>query len=410
MRGYYEDDSTLRTVVVVGGRVELVLMVRDMKVWWKLSLLALVHVGFFFLLVNVLFSPDNINNDIHSMATERSISIKQDSGSSREVLNRPSLPHSILLLSSVGRSGSSFLGELLASQGHNMYFYEPIRALNRSMQTEDNIKEELLRYLHCNIRGSMLNIGKRPSINVKHKYVFGKGKKDVCLPKLVELCRQEPLLIIKTIRTRLNWVRDILDNPDVNLKVVHLVRDPRGTHISMDKVDWNIDYREMCDKVLEDLEEKKGLERQYPGQYYFIKYEDFCRDPYRQANQLFRFLQNGRVIAESPTNTSEPLDRDTFYNLLTKYMLLSPGESLNHLPDASIKFLLSHTLVSSKMQQTVWTTARNTLTAYQEWRTKITQNDLTGVEKACIPVIERLGHVFFHSLRRVRNLKISLFD
>ncbi|KAK3871377.1 hypothetical protein Pcinc_023468 [Petrolisthes cinctipes] len=381
-----------------------------MKVWWKLSLLVLVHVGFFLLLVNILFSPEYINNDIHFMTTERSISIKQGSGSSREALNRSSLPLSILLLSSVGRSGSSFLGELLASQGHNIYFYEPIRALNRSLQTEDKIKRELLRYLHCNIRRSILTIGKRPSVNVKHKYVFGKRRNDVSLPKLVELCRQEPLLIIKTIRTRLNWVRDLLDKPDLNLKVVHLVRDPRGTHISMDKVDWNIDYKEMCDRVLEDLEEKKGLEKQYPGRYYFIKYEDLCRDPYRQANQLFGFLQVGRVTAESPTNTTELLDRDKYYNLLTKYMLLSPGESLNNLPDASIQFLLSHTLVSPKMRQTAWTTARNTMTAYQEWRTKITQKDLTGVERACIPVIERLGHVFFQSISRARNLNISLFD
>lgn len=29
------------------------------------------------------------------------------------------------------------------------------------------------------------------------------------------------------------------------------MRDPRGTHISMEKVEWNIDYKNKCDIVLE---------------------------------------------------------------------------------------------------------------------------------------------------------------
>lgn len=139
----------------------------------------------------------------------------------------------------------------MASQENNIYFYEPIRALNASLHNEDLIKQELVQYYHCNIRQSMLNIGTRPSINVKHKYVFGKHKNDLSLLKLTELCLQEPLIIIKTIRTRLRWARDLMDRPDLNLKVVHLVRDPRGTHISMEKVEWNIDYKNKCDIVLE---------------------------------------------------------------------------------------------------------------------------------------------------------------
>lgn len=141
----------------------------------------------------------------------------------------------------------------------------------------------------------------------------------------------------------------------------------------------------------------------------FHRYEDFCRDPYRQANKLFEFLNAGRVN-DSRTTTLHSPNRGKIYNLLVKANLLSPGESLNSLPDNTLRFLLSHTLVNPMAKRTPWTTVRNTLTTYQQWRIKITQEDLRGVEQACIPVLQHLRHILFHNVSRARDLTISLSD
>lgn len=141
----------------------------------------------------------------------------------------------------------------------------------------------------------------------------------------------------------------------------------------------------------------------------FHRYEDFCRDPYRQANKLFHFLNAGRENDPRAT-ILHSLNREKIYNLLVKSNLLSPGDTLDSLPDNTIRFLMSHTLVNPMARKTPWTTVRNTLTTYQQWRTKITQEDLRSVERACIPVLQRLHHILFHNISMARDLSISLFD
>ncbi|KAG7155484.1 putative Sulfotransferase domain-containing protein 3, partial [Homarus americanus] len=118
---------------------------------------------------------------------------------------------SVLVLTSVGRSGSSFLG-----------------------------------------------VGKSPSVSIKHPYTYGKTKGDVVLSRIIDYCKMEPLRIIKTIRTRLAWMKPLLDDKYLNLK---------------------------------DLEQRREMEQLYPDKYYFLKYEDLCRDPYGRTRDVFRFLK-----------------------------------------------------------------------------------------------------------------------
>lgn len=158
-----------------------------------------------------------------------------------------------ILLTSVGRSGSSFLGELLASQGHNMYFYEPVRVLNKTKQSEEgSVRAELLRNFRCDIRPDLLKIGKSPFVNVKHPYTREKkSSSEVAMSVLMDHCRQEPIRIIKTIRTPLKWIKRIMDDRELQIKVIHLVRDPRGSSLSMANLDWPLTPDGMCSRILQ---------------------------------------------------------------------------------------------------------------------------------------------------------------
>lgn len=156
----------------------------------------------------------------------------------------------VLLLSSVGRSGSSFLGQLLAALENSVYLYEPIRGLPPAARFKDTT-DELLRYFNCTVRNTVFQEGPSPNIIIVH-FPNGPRKNPITPDTAVERCLAKPLVIIKTIRTRLKWVLTRMQqNEFENVKVIHLVRDPRGSHISMKKLKWGVTEEEMCDHIYE---------------------------------------------------------------------------------------------------------------------------------------------------------------
>lgn len=155
------------------------------------------------------------------------------------------LRQTVLLLSSVGRSGSSFLGEVLASQGRNMYFYEPVRRLRPAQRADGAlVKAELRRHFGCDIPAARLGWTVRQPGNKAKKRAKVSGD------EVRRWCRREPLRIVKTIRTHLEWTQELLDDEKLNLKVIHLVRDPRGSAVSMEETSWKTSVEDICSKVL----------------------------------------------------------------------------------------------------------------------------------------------------------------
>ncbi|XP_063610094.1 uncharacterized protein LOC134784000 [Penaeus indicus] len=209
------------------------------------------------------------------------------------------LRQTVLLLSSVGRSGSSFLGEVLASQARNMYFYEPVRAMPEGERGDSAlVLAELRRYFHCELREGFLDLVKEPYKAARHPATKGRARGQVSTEEVQRLCRKEPLRIIKTIRTRLQWARELLDDAELNLKVIHLVRDPRGSAVSMAALDWKKGVEETCSAIQQDLQLKEEMERKYPDRYFFVKYEEYCLDPYSKTRQILRFLRDGDTGAD----------------------------------------------------------------------------------------------------------------
>lgn len=165
----------------------------------------------------------------------------------------------VLLLSSVGRSGSSFLGQLLSTQESTVYFYEPIRGLPSKSRYKDNT-DELLRYFNCTVRKTVLQEGPNPNIVIVHFPTVGKKKKQITPDQAVERCLSEQQVIIKTIRTRLRWVLARMQQKEFeNVKVIHLVRDPRGSYVSMKKLKWKLSDQDMCDNIYEVREAKVSV-------------------------------------------------------------------------------------------------------------------------------------------------------
>lgn len=188
---------------------------------------------------------------------------------------------------------------------------------------------------------------------------------------LAAACRSSPVQIIKTIRMAASEAGKLLEEySDLNLKVIHLVRDPRGTINSRQHKDiavWCGKYKAcsspetFCSLVNDDLKQACQLQKRYPDRYKVIRYEDLALDPPQTTEKLFKFLDIGPV------------------------------------PSEVAQFLETHTQGGSHVSthsflQPPYRTVRNSTQAALEWRHKMKLKDIQNVQRKCHTVLNTLGY------------------
>lgn len=182
------------------------------------------------------------------MEYHEGVSAPQSTGVEQTVTGRAA-PH-VLLLSSLGRSGSSFLGGLLTSQPTVFYFFEPLLGLKkRGRLTQENVIQGIQALVSCNITGLISEAVRDRSFLVlrtcHHECYEEEHARHQCL--------RHPIRVVKTIRTRVAWLQPLFTDPAVNLKVIHLVRDPRASLISAWRLNWTITARDACTRIDQDM-------------------------------------------------------------------------------------------------------------------------------------------------------------
>lgn len=147
------------------------------------------------------------------------------------------------------RSGSTFLGDILNAMPGNFYHYEPLLHIGivqvRGPPHAQPALDHLKRLLSCNYSNmaEYLDYGK-DHFNLfthntrlwKHCRVFTQ----YCFEQkfLEPFCKLFPLQSVKVVRLRAALAPVLLDDASLNVKVVLLVRDPRGTMQSRRHRDW----------------------------------------------------------------------------------------------------------------------------------------------------------------------------
>lgn len=172
----------------------------------------------------------------------------------------------VLLVSSTGRSGSSFLGQILASRPSSLYYFEPLKLLNALPTPE--VWPGIQGLLTCNISDKFAKavIG-WPRILNDNAGIHQKSCNRTCLRYggLAEICRSKDVIVIKTIRMRVAWMVPLL-NTLPSLRVIHLIRDPRGSLTSLSRL-WKSPYDERCADISEDLVTGKAASSLYPDRF-----------------------------------------------------------------------------------------------------------------------------------------------
>ncbi|XP_066939794.1 carbohydrate sulfotransferase 1-like [Macrobrachium rosenbergii] len=216
-----------------------------------------------------------------------------------------------VILLTYQRAGSSFTGELLTAGGEAMYVFEPLYVWRRKLGPGADPSLERKSAL---VLGDLLDC--RPEVIAEWQrkgFSYFRRKLEV-----ENFCEAAKLRLLKTIRARAHFILPwIKERPDI--KIVHLVRDPRGIVNSVQRggrlwSDNNRNAQLQCKSVERDLE----LEHLGPDRYLRVRYEDLVDKPVEESKRIFALLgmtfsKGVMEYLESHTGTGENQERRPGY-------------------------------------------------------------------------------------------------
>ncbi|KFQ40469.1 Carbohydrate sulfotransferase 1 [Mesitornis unicolor] len=336
-----------------------------------------------------------------------------------------------VLILATTRSGSSFVGQLFNQHFDVFYLFEPlyhvqytlIPKLTQSKSTTDRrvmlgASRDLLRSLYdCDLY-FLENYIKPQPVNHTTDRLFRRGaSKALCSPPVceslgavdlhleegdcvkkcgtlnltlaTESCREHGHVAIKTVRVpEVNDLRALVEDPRLNLKVIQLVRDPRGILASRSEtfrdtyrlwVVWgghNLDVTQLT-TVCEDFwnSVSTGLNRPpwLKGKYMLVRYEDLARNPMKKTEEIYDFL-------------GIPMDSNVE------------------------RWIQNNTRGDRSSSKHKYGTVRNSAATAEKWRFRLSYEIVAFTQHACQQVLAQLGYKTAGSEEELKNLSISLVE
>ncbi|XP_060079159.1 carbohydrate sulfotransferase 6-like [Ylistrum balloti] len=313
--------------------------------------------------------------------------------------------HSMVLVVAYMRSGSSFLGDILQQDDSSFYVYEPLKDANDRIENNQSIAlyngtnryvhtpeekisffvESLYNWFTCNFKD--LDIGTLTSSYLLHyskktRNYMGcltrhHNKMDgveYCLQYLQSTCIPAKLRVIKSIRINMDTVH-LLQQRLPFLKVIHVVRDPRGIMNSRVKVklsNWinlSSEVNNLCRRMTKNIE-MSTLDREENVKQ--IVYELLAEHPIALSEDLYNFAG----LEFSPT-VSKRVYKMTHY---------SP-----HARDCDWCTKKSNSSMTSLM-----------------WRTEIELEHAEVIDSQCVDLYNMIGYLPVQSLQQLRNHSVPL--
>uniref|UniRef100_A0A8D2Q687 Sulfotransferase n=1 Tax=Varanus komodoensis TaxID=61221 RepID=A0A8D2Q687_VARKO len=340
-------------------------------------------------------------------------------------LEKPAQAH-ILILSS-WRSGSSFLGQLFSQHPDVFYLMEPAWHVWAAMQ------QNSAKVLHMAVRDLVRSVFKC-DMSVFDAYMLERRNKSalfqweasraLCSPpacnsfqrsdiitkdacrtlcgkypfsKVEEACKTYSHVVLKEVRFfDLKVLYPLLTDPSLNLKIIHLVRDPRAVVKSREQsakalARDNGIVLGMNGTKLEDSQYKvlKEICRSHvqiyetatlkpPGflkdRYLMIRFEDLVRDPLAEITAIYKFAD---------LQLSNKLE-NWIYNI-------------------------THGHGPSRKKEAFLITSRDAVNVSQAWRNVLSFQKVKRVQEVCKGALNILGYQLVESEKEQKDLSIDLF-
>uniref|UniRef100_A0A8B9NL74 Sulfotransferase n=1 Tax=Accipiter nisus TaxID=211598 RepID=A0A8B9NL74_9AVES len=330
------------------------------------------------------------------------------------------------------RSGSSFFGELFNQNPEVFFLYEPVWHVWQKLYPGDAVslqgaaRDMLSSLYRCDLSvfqlystagagknlttlgifGAATNkvICSSPLCPAYRKEVVGMVDDRVCkkcppqrLSRFQEECHKYRTLVIKGVRVfDLAVLAPLMRDPTLDLKVIHLVRDPRAVASSRIKSRHGLireslqvlggkkegggggsDYHALgameviCSSMAKTLQTALHPPDWLQGNYMAVRYEDLVVEPIKTLRQVYGFVN----LAVSPEMEKFALN-----------MTSGPGYS-------SKPFVVS---------------ARNATQALSAWRTALSYQQIKQVEEYCHQPMALLGYERVGSPEEVKDLSRTL--
>uniref|UniRef100_H2YDE9 Sulfotransferase n=1 Tax=Ciona savignyi TaxID=51511 RepID=H2YDE9_CIOSA len=340
------------------------------------------------------------------------------------------------------RSGSTFTGELFNQNDDVFYVFEPLIMAKSGCENEDGKVNMLEKMIRCQFHliSDLQGITPRDYATencLSHNFCFRQKSKVLCSKQFCtqgdpqscsrcepvdpimasDACGQSKVVVIKVIRMcHLESLRNLVTNPKFDIKIVHLVRDPRGVFQSVSGVSRKSPESEIsrtCGQTRDNLEaalSAKWLE----GKYKLLRYEDLCRDPLQTTQDLYKFTgldikPNIERWVQLNTNGSARSMDARGYRILRKMKKKLRLPIRNAQPIKKLKIL--KTSSSSRMKRTLfkndlktvflkklnndpYTTTRNSTANWWKWTRTLDDHELAYVQHKCSAMMQSLNYNF----------------
>ncbi|XP_056243917.1 carbohydrate sulfotransferase 1-like isoform X1 [Seriola aureovittata] len=350
-------------------------------------------------------------------------------------------PRKHILLFATTRSGSSFTGQLLNQHPGIFYVFEPLyhvqqaftnssSRLRRSLDRRALLgayRDLLLNLYTCDLHFMENYIRPEPQDHVTSSFFRRSSSHALCSPPVCleggdaaasdppdetwcpkkcgalnltlasVSCLSRGHVAIKTVRVpEVGDLRTLTEDPRLDLKIIHLVRDPRAILTSriMAFSDqfrawkiWNATGRQpryvdlsqitsTCKDMVASAE--TGLQRPawLRGRYLLVRYEDLAFNPKDKATEIYRFVgleMEHRVRMWIAKNTNSNVSSPSEWNYR-------------------------------------YSTTRDSRATAESWRLRLGFDIVRTVQNLCNDTLALLGYKQVHSAAELRNLSYSLVE
>ncbi|XP_043289779.1 carbohydrate sulfotransferase 5-like [Venturia canescens] len=286
------------------------------------------------------------------------------------VMERGGRPMRSVILTS-WRSGSTFLGDVINAHPASFYHYEPLLHFGIVQVREPELANEALENIYALFKcdydklQNYLDYGRngRPWVFNHNTRLWQQcqNHKEICWDSrfVSKFCRLFPFQSMKLVRLRLKVAQIFLEEESLGVRMVLLIRDPRGLLQSRKHRGWcpsNPDCSDpslVCNDMVSDFMVSVQLAKKYPQTFRVVRYEDLSVDPFTYARSLYKFY----------------------------------GLDLH--PNVQ-KYLETHT---KNDVGGLWSTYRNSKTAPFHWRNDLDYEEVEEIQSVCSHAMKLWGYV-----------------
>ncbi|XP_033112265.1 carbohydrate sulfotransferase 1-like [Anneissia japonica] len=279
-----------------------------------------IYIFFFFTRWNIIHKPIS-DTEFNSVGVNEYHNKGRSGHFTSVPAGRQSKINVILIAS--WRSGSSFTGQLFNMHQDIFYLFEPLRFLGQEKVKQDETTEVLEAMYKCDFENSLLSEWiKQTNIDVLHR-VSSNALIELCPKEITQgadpgpctrriykqcpdltpenvthACKKYPYKFFKVIKlTDIKFLEEVVVKH--NVKIIHLVRDPRGIHFSRQN-SYDVRYTVnnnlfgmywTCRHVSEIVNLTDRGTKWLQGNYKRIRFEDLSMQPLQTSIQIYDFLK-----------------------------------------------------------------------------------------------------------------------